>query len=127
MSECKTCGGCNGGCSGCKSRILLLTKPELLLLRQFAELAFLPVACTRTDETPVYLTELADRAQISEAITGLQCKRLISVDFALPLIGFDYAQYAAYPIRGSMALTAAGLEALESLDIQGCGDEEEIL
>ena len=43
------------------------------------------------------------------------------MDFALPLKGFDYAGYEAWPIRGSMALTAAGQEALDSLDIQGYG------
>ena len=122
MHECHSCGGCSSGCGGCKSRVLLLTEPELRLLRQFAELAFLPAACTRTDETPVYLTDLGSRAQISAAILALQIKRLISVDFALPLTGFDYAGYEAYPVRGSMALTAAGQEALDSLDIQGCGE-----
>ena len=86
------------------------------------ELAFLPAACTRTDETPVYLDGSENRAQTSAAILALQIKRLISVDFALPLKGFDYAGYEAWPIRGSMALTAAGQEALDSLDIQGCGE-----
>lgn len=121
MSDCNACGGCGSGCSGCHSRVLLLTEPELRLLRQLGELAFLPVACTRTDETPVYLDASENRAETSAAILALQIKRLISVDFALPLIGFDYAAYAAFPIRGSMALTAAGQEALDSLDIQGCG------
>ena len=85
------------------------------------QLAFLPAACTRTDETPVYLDGSGNRAETSAAILALQIKRLISVDFALPLKGFDYAGYEAWPIRGSMALTAAGQEALDSLDIQGCG------
>ena len=64
---------------------------------------------------------LPHRAQTSTAILALQIKRLISVDFALPLKGFDYAGYEPWPIHGSMALTAAGQEALDSLDIQGCG------
>ena len=92
------------------------------LLRRFGELAFLPAACTRTNETPVYLSDLGGRAEISAAILALQVKRLISVDFALPLQGFDYAGYEDYPVRGSMALTAAGQEALDSLNIQGCGE-----
>jgi hypothetical protein len=117
MTDCTSCGGC-----GCRSHVLLLTEPELRLLRQFAELAFLPAACTRTDETPVYLDGSENRAQTSAAILALQIKRLISVDFALPLKGFDYTGYEAWPIRGSMALTAAGQEALDSLDIQGCGE-----
>ena len=53
MTDCTSCGGCAGGCGGCRSHVLLLTEPELRLLRQFAELACLPAACTRTDETPV--------------------------------------------------------------------------
>ena len=122
MTDCTSCGGCAGGCGGCRSHVLLLTEPELRLLRQFAELAFLPAACTRTDETPVYLDGSENRAQTSAAILALQIKRLISVDFALPLKGFDYTGYEAWPIRGSMALTAAGQEALDSLDIQGCGE-----
>ena len=129
MTDCTSCGGC-----GCRSHVLLLTEPELRsacekagktylrLLRQFAELAFLPAACTRTDETPVYLDGSENRAQTSAAILALQIKRLVSVDFALPLKGFDYTGYEAWPIRGSMALTAAGQEALDSLDIQGCGE-----
>ena len=121
MTDCTSCGGCAGSCGGCRSHVLLLTEPELRLLRQFAELAFLPAACARTDETPVYLDGSENRAQTSAAILALQIKRLISVDFALPLKGFDYAGYEAWPIRGSMALTAAGQEALDSLDIQGCG------
>ena len=124
MTDCTSCGGCAGGCGGCRSHVLLLTEPELRLLRQFAELAFLPAACTRTDETPVYLDGSENRAQTSAAILALQIKRLISVDFALPLKGFDYTGYEAWPIRGSMALTAAGQEALDSLDIQGCGEQQ---
>lgn len=122
MSGCGACGGCGSACGGCRGHVLLLTELEMQLLRQFGELAFLPAACTRTSETPVYLTKLDSRAAVSAAILALQIKRLISVDFALPLQGFDYAEYEDYPIHGSMALTAAGQEALDSLEIQGCGE-----
>ena len=115
MSGCTGCGSCASGCGGCQSHVLLLTEAEIRLLRRFGELAFLPAACTRTNETPVYLSDLGGRAEISAAILALQVKRLISVDFALPLQGFDYAEYEDYPVRGSMALTAAGQEALDSL------------
>ena len=47
MTGCTSCGGCACGCGGCSSHVLLLTEPELRLLRQFAELAFLPAACTQ--------------------------------------------------------------------------------
>ena len=38
---------------------------------------------------------------------------------SLPLKGFDPSAYAAYPIVGSMALTARGIEAVESMELQG--------
>lgn len=82
MSGCTGCGSCASGCGGCQSHILLLTEAEIRLLRRFGELAFLPAACTRTNETPVYLSDLGGRAEISAAILALQVKRLISVDFA---------------------------------------------
>ena len=47
------CGGCASGCGGCPSHVLILTEAEIRLLRRFGELAFLPAACTRTNETPV--------------------------------------------------------------------------
>ena len=78
-------------------------------------------ACRLYKNGPVYLDGAGNRAETSAAILALQIKRLISVDFALPLQGFDYAGYEPWPIHGSMALTAAGQEALDSLDIQGCG------
>ena len=82
MSGCTGCGSCASGCGGCQSHVLLLTEAEIRLLRRFGELAFLPAACTRTNETPVYLSDLGGRAEISAAILALQVKRLISVDFA---------------------------------------------
>lgn len=119
MACCKSCGT---GCGGCRSHVLLLNETEIRLLREFGALAFLPVACTRTDETPVCLCECGSRPAVSAALIAMQLKGLITIDFALPLQGFDYCGYEAYPIRGSMALTAAGQEALDSLEIQGAGE-----
>lgn len=113
---------CAGGCGGCRSHVLLLNETELALLRELGALAFLPVCCTRTDETPVYLTDAGSRPAVSAALIAMQLKRLITIDFALPLQGFDYRAYDAYPIHGSMALTLEGQEALESLEIQGVRD-----
>ncbi len=124
MGTCSSCAGGCGGCGGCRSHVLVLTPPELALLREFAALAFLPVGCTRTDDTPVYHTTLGTPETISAALCALRDKRLISIDYALPLQGFDYAAYAGCAIRGSMALTAAGQDALTALDIQGCGDAD---
>ena len=61
MSGCTGCGSCASGCGGCQSHVLLLTEAEIRLLRRFGELAFLPAACTPTNETPVYLSDLGDR------------------------------------------------------------------
>ena len=110
------CGACCGGsCTGCGGT-LLLTQREIDLLLCLAQIPFLPVARRWDSETPVYLEEAAD---FSAAITGLQLKRLIRVDYDLPLLNFDYAAYGAYPCRGSMALTERGQAAVELLEIQG--------
>ena len=41
------------------------------------------------------------------------------MDYDKPLAGFDEAAYAAYPIRGSMALTERGQKVLELMEYQG--------
>lgn len=124
MEPCASCAAGCGGCGGCRSHVLVLTPLELSLLREFAVLAFLPVGCTRSDDTPIYHTTLGAAAEVSAALCALRLKRLISIDYALPLRGFDYAAYTDCALRGSMALTAAGQEALASLDLQGYGDAD---
>ena len=109
--DCGSCGGCGGGA-------LELTEQEVELLGRFAQLPFLPVARRWDSETPVCLEEGA-ASPYSDAILGLQLKRLIRVDYDLPLVNFDYAGYDAYPCRGSMALTERGQAAVELLEIQG--------
>ena len=119
--DCKQdrCGACCGGsCGGCGGE-LVLTQPELDLLRRLAQIPFLPVARRADGETPVYLEDGADAAVFSSAILGLYQKQLIELDYDIPLINFDYRAYAPYPCRGSMALTARGQTAVELLDIQG--------
>lgn len=92
------------------------------MLLRFAEIPFLPVARRRDAEEPVYLEEAEKTtAEYSEILSWLQLKGLISLDYDLPLSNFDYAAYAAYPVRGSMALTAAGQRAVELLELQGAG------
>ena len=113
--DCGRCGSC-GSCGGCGGGALELTEQEVELLGRFAQIPFLPVARRWDSETPVYLEEAAD---FSAAIVGLQLKRLIRVDYDLPLVNFDYAAYGAYPCRGSMALTERGQAAVELLEIQG--------
>lgn len=113
------CGACCGGsCNGCGE--LELTQKEIELLRRFAQIPFLPVARRWDAETPVYLEEGADDAEAySAAIAGLHQKRLIRLDYDLPLSNFDYADYGQYSCQGSMALTARGQAVVELLEIQG--------
>ena len=111
------CGGNCASCSGC-ARELSVTQPELDFLNELAQYAFLPVARTMGDLTPVYL-EGGDREEMSLLLQVLEKKNLISLDYDRPLKGFDGAAYAAYPIRGSIALTERGQKVLELLDYQG--------
>jgi len=74
------------------------------------------------DLTPVYL-ENGDREEMSLLLQCLEKKGLISLDYDKPLGGFDGTAYAAYPIRGSMALTERGQKVLELMEYQGIGTE----
>lgn len=115
-------GGCCGSCGSCGGggRELWVTPGEVELLERFAQFAFLPVARKWDSETPVYLEDGAEKAALNgDLLTAMQFKGLISIDYDLPLSGFDYAAYEGYPCRGSMALTAQGQRALEILEIQG--------
>ena len=49
-------------------------------------------------------------------------KGLISLDYDIPLKNYDYAEYSAYPVHGSMALTARGQAALDAYEIQGVSE-----
>ena len=115
------CDNCSGGCGGC-ARELTLTEGELELLNLLAQIPFLPVARKMDDPAPVYLEDDAHSPEEYSLI--LQClekKGLISLDFDRPLKNADPGLYAAYPIVGSMALTARGQSVLELLDVQGIG------
>lgn len=112
MHDCKNCGGCD--------RSLTLTPGELEILDALAQIPFLPIARTAADPAPVYLE--SDAHSPEEYTLILQClekKGLISLDFHRPLANTDLSHYAAYPIRGSMALTLRGQQVLELLDLQG--------
>ena len=114
------CGACCGGsCGGCGGA-LELTQKEVDLLRLFAQLPFLPVARQMDSGTPVFLENgIASAEAFGAAITALHQKQLIRLDYDLPLLNFDYSDYAQYPHKGSMALTAAGQTVVELLEIQG--------
>ena len=118
--------GCNGNCGSCGgcARELVLTAWEIEMLQKLGQIPFLPVARKMGDLEPVYLEEQdRSREEYSLILTLLEKKGLISLDFALPLKGFDDSAYAAYPIRGSMALTQRGQQVLDMLELQGIREE----
>ncbi len=125
MSSCGQTGGCGsccgscGSCGGCKpSNDLYLTEPELALLQKFAEQPFWPVARRADNLDPVFL-DCDSPENAKNALQALEQKRVIRIDYDLPLTNFDYTAYQVYPHKGSMALTALGIEVLELLDVQG--------
>ena len=119
MENKHSCSGNCGSCGGC-ARELTLTEGELRLLDTLSEIPFLPVAREMGDLTPVYLED--DRYSREEYSLILQClekKGLISLDYDKPLKNFDDSACAAYPIRGSMALTERGQLVVEMIQRQG--------
>jgi len=118
-------GSCNGNCGTCSgcAKELVLTQREIDFLQELGQVAFLPVARSMGDLTPVYLEE-GDREEMSLLLQLLEKKGLISLDFDKPLKGFDMSAYAAWPIRGSMALTERGQKVLELMEYQGVESEE---
>ena len=121
MSGCADCSGCKGGCSGCPGAgSLELTRPEVEFLRLLGQVVFLPIARRMGDETPVCLENgLPDAVQTSRVLLMLERKTLVSLDYREPLKGAAYERYAAYPVQGSVALTARGIRVLEVLEYQG--------
>ena len=113
-------GNCSGNCSSCSgcARELVLTQKEIDFLNLLAQYAFLPVARSMGDLTPVYLED-GKPEEMSLLLQCLEKKGLISLDYDKPLQGFDEGAYAAYPIRGSMALTERGQKVLELMEYQG--------
>lgn len=122
MSNCMNCSGGCGGCGGCGScsASMELTEGEIAMLLNLAQIPFLPVARRMGDDVPVYLEEYDRTAEEYSLI--LQClekRGLIDIDYSMPLKSFDDSAYAAYPIRGSFALTARGQQVVELLEYQG--------
>ena len=88
------------------------------MLDTFSEIPFLPVARKMGDLTPIYLED-GQQEEMSLLLQCLEKKGLISLDYDKPLAGFDETAYAAYPIRGSMALTERGQLVVEMIQRQG--------
>jgi hypothetical protein len=121
--------GCNGNCGSCGScggcaKELVITPWEVEVLEKLGQIPFLPVARKMGDMDPVYLEDRDHTVEeYSLILQTMEKKGLISLDFSMKLRGFDDAAYAAYPIRGSMALTQRGQQVLDMLQIQGIGQE----
>ena len=114
--------GCNhncGSCNGC-AKVLELTEGEIEMLQALGQYAFLPIARRADDMMPVYLEEDARPAgEYSLILQVLEQKKLVSLDYDKPLSG-DYGEaYTAYPVKGSVALTARGQKVVEMLEIEG--------
>ena len=122
-----TCGNCEGhcgSCGGCRPQ-LTITPAEYALLMQFAVTPFLPVAAGWNLKTPVYLEETAYTSEeYSAALTALSLKGLIRIDYDIPLSNLSYQAYQSYPMHGSMALTGAGQEIVEQLELQDVEQDE---
>ena len=118
------CSGNCGSCSGC-ARELVITPWEIEMLQKLGQIPFLPVARKMGDMEPVYLEDRDHTPEeYSLILQALEKKGLISLDFAMKIKGFDDSAYAAYPIRGSMALTQRGQQVLELMEIQGIHGED---
>ena len=119
--------GCNGNCGSCGgcAKELVITPWEIEMLQKLGQIPFLPVARKMGDLEPVYLEDQDHtREEYSLILQTLEKKGLISLDFAVKIRGFDDSAYAAYPIRGSMALTQRGQQVLEMMEIQGLTEEK---
>ena len=115
--------GCNGNCGSCSgcARELVLTEKEIDFLNLLGQYAFLPVARTMGDLTPIYQEE-GEREEMRLLLQCLEKKGLISLDYDKPLAGFA-GSYGDYPIRGSMGLTQRGQQVLELMEYQGIQPE----
>ena len=122
MSGCGNCSGSCGGCSGCTGcgGAMELSEGEITMLQTLGQIPFLPVARKLGEDIPVYLedTERSEE-EYSLILRCLEKRGLISIDYTMPLKGFDDSAYAAYPIRGSFGLTERGQRVLELLEVQG--------
>lgn len=114
--------GCDHNCGSCRgcAGVLELTQGEIDMLLSLGQFAFLPIARKADDMVPVYLEEDAYSAEeYSLILQVLEQKRLISLDYDKPLVNFSAEKYAAYPVKGSVALTERGQKVVQMLEIEG--------
>lgn len=101
-------------CQGC-GREIYLTGKAIELLELLGEYAFLPLG--EEDGKPFFISESGERYESS--VKALRLFGLITLDYDMPISGFDYSAYSGAERLGSMALTRAGQDALEALNVQG--------
>ena len=114
--------GCDRNCAGCRGcmGVLELTEAEVEMLHILGQFAFLPIARKADDTVPVFLEEQERPAEeYSLILQVLEQKNLVSLDYDKPMTNFDWTRYAAYPVKGSAALTERGQKVLEMLEISG--------
>jgi len=117
-----SCNGNCGSCGGC-AKELVLTQPEIAMLKKLGQIPFWPVARKADDMTPIFLEDQDYSTQeYSLILQLLEKKGLIDLDYNKPLSGFSMDAYKGYPVHGSMALTARGQSVLELLELQGLGE-----
>ena len=117
------CNGNCGSCGGC-AKTLVLSPGEIKMLEALGQIPFLPVGRKQDDMTPVYLEDTEYTSEeYSLILQALEQKGMISLDYEKPLAGADMSAYKAYPVHGSMALTARGQTVLELIETQGIGEE----
>ena len=115
------CGGNCASCGGCAKQ-LLLTDGEITFLNTLGQIPFLPVARKADTMTPIYLEDTdCTKEEYSLILQVLEQKGLVSLDYDRPLRHADLGAYKAYPVKGSMALTARGQTVVEMLEIEGIG------
>lgn len=119
MPECThACGSC-GNCEKC-GNCLTLNEAELYLMQKLGEIPFLPVARRADSTDPVYLEDQNYSVEeYSLVLQSLEAKGHITLDYDIPIKGFQSQNYSSYPIVGSFALSARGQHVLELLDLQG--------
>lgn len=114
--------GCDHNCTACSgcAGVLELTEGEIVLLQTLGQFAFLPIARRADDTVPMYLEETVySPEEYSLLLQVLEQKQLISLDYDKPLQGAYGARYAAYPVKGSAALTQRGQTVLQMMEVQG--------
>ena len=114
---------CNHNCQSCSgcAKALTLTEGEIAFLEMLGQIPFLPVARRADDMVPVYLEEDAPE-NAGMVLQALEMKGLIDLDYSRPLGCFDMAAYKAYPVHGTIGLTAKGQTVVDILDKQGIED-----